>query len=114
MNSDPLFNMCEKLSAYDLKPYLTLAILLQFRKAPEGTPRKVEAQKQFFEAMSHRMHIDQSIKLTGKLLFGIEKGSEILNTVRPAGQPLVDDWDCLKSLVKLLIISPFSFFSSCL
>ncbi|KAJ4708156.1 Vacuolar-processing enzyme [Melia azedarach] len=72
----------------------------KFRKAPEGTPRKVEAQKQFFEAMSHRMHIDQSIKLTGKLLFGIEKGSEILNTVRPAGQPLVDDWDCLKSLVR--------------
>ncbi|KAI5586291.1 hypothetical protein POPTR_006G232900v4 [Populus trichocarpa] len=72
----------------------------KYRKAPEGSSRKVEAQKQFVEAMSHRMHIDHSIKLIGKLLFGIEKASEVLNTVRPAGQPLVDDWVCLKTLVR--------------
>ncbi|XP_027180211.1 vacuolar-processing enzyme-like [Coffea eugenioides] len=72
----------------------------KFRKAPEGSARKVEAQKQVVEAMSHRMHIDNSVKLIGKLLFGIEKGSEILNSVRPAGHPLADDWDCLKSLVR--------------
>ncbi|KAF5468077.1 hypothetical protein F2P56_012258 [Juglans regia] len=72
----------------------------KFRKAPEGSPRKVEAQKQFVEAMSHRMHIDDSVKLTGKLLFGIEKGPVVLNIVRPAGQPLVDDWGCLKTLVR--------------
>ena len=53
--------------------------------------------------MSHRMHIDNSVKLIGKLLFGIEKGSEILNSVRPAGHPLADDWDCLKSLVNFYI-----------
>jgi len=72
----------------------------KFRKAPEGSNRKYEAQKQFLEAMSHRMHIDNSVKLIGKLLFGIEKGPEVLETVRPAGQPLVDDWDCLKTLVR--------------
>ncbi|XP_030948088.1 vacuolar-processing enzyme-like [Quercus lobata] len=72
----------------------------KFRKAPEGSPRKIEAQKQFVEAMSHRMHIDNSVKLIGKLLFGIEKGPEVLNTVRPVGQPLVEDWDCLKTLVR--------------
>ena len=60
---------------------------------------KIEAQKQFVEAMSHRMHIDNSVKLIGKLLFGIEKGPEVLNTVQPVGQPLVEDWDCLKTLV---------------
>ncbi|KAB5553174.1 hypothetical protein DKX38_010485 [Salix brachista] len=72
----------------------------KYRKAPEGSSRKVEAQKQFVEAMSHRMHIDNSIKFIGKLLFGIEKAPEVLNTVRPAGQPLVDDWVCLKTLVR--------------
>jgi legumain len=95
---------------------------LQFRKAPEGSSRKVEAQKQFFEAMSHRMHVDQSMKLIGKLLFGIEKGSEVLNIVRPAGEPLVDDWDCLKTLVMSPILSlsfieslnTFLFLSICL
>nr|QCW05332.1 asparaginyl endopeptidase 3 [Viola philippica] len=72
----------------------------KYRKAPEGSPRKMEAQKQFVEMMSHRLHLDQSIKFIGRLLFGIDKASEVLSTVRPAGQPLVDDWDCLKTLVR--------------
>ncbi|CAK9143971.1 unnamed protein product [Ilex paraguariensis] len=72
----------------------------KFRKAPEGSARKFKAQKQFTEAMSHRMHVDNSINLVGKLLFGIDKGPEVLTTVRPAGQPLVDDWNCLKTLVR--------------
>lgn len=76
---------------------------MQYRKAPEGSPRKIQAQKDFVEAMSHRMHMDQTMKLIGKLLFGIKKGPEVLNTVRPAGQPLVDDWDCLKTMVVLLL-----------
>ncbi|PQM38388.1 vacuolar-processing enzyme [Prunus yedoensis var. nudiflora] len=72
----------------------------KYRKAPEGSPRKIQAQKDFVEAMSHRMHMDQTMKLIGKLLFGIKKGPEVLNTVRPARQPLVDDWDCLKTMVR--------------
>ncbi|WJX84944.1 legumain [Trifolium repens] len=71
----------------------------EFCKAPQGSPRKVAAQKQVLEAMSHRMHIDDNVKLVGKLLFGMKKGPEVLTSVRPAGQPLVDDWDCLKTLV---------------
>ncbi|XP_015884509.3 vacuolar-processing enzyme [Ziziphus jujuba] len=72
----------------------------KFRKAPEGSQRKVDAQKEVVEVMSHRMHIDNSVKLIGKLLFGIEKGPYVLNTVRPAGLPLVEDWDCLKTVVR--------------
>ncbi|KAE8669078.1 Vacuolar-processing enzyme [Hibiscus syriacus] len=52
--------------------------IVQYRKAPDGSARKVEARKQFMEAMSHRMHIDNSVKLIGQLLFGIERGSEVL------------------------------------
>nr|AWD84471.1 asparaginyl endopeptidase 1 [Petunia x hybrida] len=72
----------------------------KFRKAPEGSARKFEAQKQLNEAISHRMHLDNSIALVGKLLFGIKNVPEVLSSVRPAGQPLVDDWDCLKSYVR--------------
>ena len=72
----------------------------KFRKAPEGSLRKNTAQKQVLEAMSHRMHVDNSVKLIGKLLFGIEKGPEVLNAVRPAGSALVDDWHCLKTMVR--------------
>jgi len=73
-------------------------VYCQYRKAPEG-PRKNEAQKQVLEVMSHRMHIDDSVELVGKLLFGVEKAPEVLNAVRPAGSALVDDWDCLKTMV---------------
>lgn len=71
----------------------------QFRKAPEGSPRKNAAQKQVLEAMSHRVHIDSSMELIGQLLFGLEKGPEVLKAVRPAGLPLLDNWDCLKTMV---------------
>lgn len=50
--------------------------------------------------MAHRTHIDNSFKLIGKLLFGIEKSPRVLNTVRSTGEPLVDDWNCLKSMVR--------------
>ena len=56
---------------------------------------------QIVEALSHRMHVDGSVKLIGDVLFGIMKSDEILNTVRPTGQPLIDDWDCLKGMVML-------------
>ncbi|KAL5697447.1 legumain [Ranunculus cassubicifolius] len=72
----------------------------KFKKAPEGSTRKLEAQKQFVEMMTHRLHIDASMKLVGKLLFGYEKASEILDKIRPRGEPLVDDWACLKTMVR--------------
>ncbi|XP_018437086.1 vacuolar-processing enzyme alpha-isozyme isoform X2 [Raphanus sativus] len=72
----------------------------KYKKAPEGSSRKAEAQKQLLEAMSHRLHVDSSVLLIGKLLFGISEGPTVLNKVRPNGKPLVDDWDCLKTLVR--------------
>ncbi|KAF3574079.1 hypothetical protein F2Q69_00062592 [Brassica cretica] len=72
----------------------------KYKKAPEDSARKAEAQKQVLEAMSHRLHVDNSVLLIGKLLFGISEGPAVLNKVRPCGKPLVDDWDCLKTLVR--------------
>ncbi|CAA7036848.1 unnamed protein product [Microthlaspi erraticum] len=72
----------------------------KYRKAPEGSARKLEAQKQVLEAMSHRLHVDNSVMLIGKILFGMSEGPAVLNRVRSSGKPLVDDWDCLKTLVR--------------
>eukprot|EP00268_Persea_americana_P054658 TRINITY_DN6287_c0_g1_i1.p1 TRINITY_DN6287_c0_g1~~TRINITY_DN6287_c0_g1_i1.p1 ORF type:complete len:492 (+),score=83.51 TRINITY_DN6287_c0_g1_i1:314-1789(+) len=72
----------------------------KFRNSPEGSTKKLNAQKQLLDVMTHRLHIDNSMELIGKLLFGSEKGSEILKTVQPMGQPLVDNWDCLKTMVR--------------
>ncbi|EPS59704.1 hypothetical protein M569_15100, partial [Genlisea aurea] len=70
----------------------------KFRKAPEGSSRKAEAQKQLAEVMVRRSRVDISVVSIGKLLFG---SSEIMNAIRPSGKSLVDDWDCLKSLVRI-------------
>nr|AWD84470.1 asparaginyl endopeptidase 2 [Pigea enneasperma] len=72
----------------------------KYHRAREGSSRKLEAQKEFVEMMSHRMHLDHSVKFIGKLLFGMDEASEVLNAVRPAGNPLTDDWDCLRTLVR--------------
>ncbi|KAG8495421.1 hypothetical protein CXB51_013135 [Gossypium anomalum] len=49
--------------------------LEKYRKAPEGSAEKTEAQKQLVEIMSCRMRIDYSVKLIGMLLF--ERGPEV-------------------------------------
>ncbi|ERN15384.1 vacuolar-processing enzyme [Amborella trichopoda] len=72
----------------------------KYRKSPVGSIKKRNAQKELFDVMAHRLHLDNSIELIGKLLFGSEKGPEILKTVRTTGLPLVDDWDCLKAMVR--------------
>ncbi|CAL5381774.1 unnamed protein product [Camellia sinensis] len=72
----------------------------KFRKAPRGSEKKLEAQKQLIDELNQRLHIDHIMMFIGKLLFESENGLLILETVRPAGQPLVDDWNCLKTLVR--------------
>ncbi|KAK6782409.1 hypothetical protein RDI58_020205 [Solanum bulbocastanum] len=78
-----------------------LYLLSKFHDAPEGSTRKSEAYRKLSEAISEREHVDKSVKHIGQILFGVKNGPEVLNIVRPAGQPLVDDWDCLKSFVKI-------------
>ncbi|KAL2650297.1 hypothetical protein R1flu_018425 [Riccia fluitans] len=72
----------------------------KFSRAVEGSPRKMEAEKELLDTMAVRMHIDESMKMIGEVLFGAERGSAILEHVVATGQALVDDWDCLKGMVR--------------
>ncbi|GAB4837136.1 hypothetical protein Ancab_002047 [Ancistrocladus abbreviatus] len=69
------------------------------RRAPEGSEKWVKAQQELTKEITHRNHLDHSVEAIGEILFGPNNGAEELKAVRPAGQPLVDDWDCLKTLV---------------
>ncbi|URD99040.1 Peptidase C13 family [Musa troglodytarum] len=73
---------------------------LRLHKASEGSPQKLDAQKQLLQVLEHRSHVDKSVRLIGNLLFGSELGPRVLESVGAAGQPLVDDWSCLKSMVR--------------
>jgi legumain len=72
---------------------------MQYWKAREGSTRKAEAGMDLVRTINHRMHLDKSMDLIGKLLFGTENGPSRLSAVRPRGQVSVDDWDCLKNMV---------------
>ncbi|KAF3942539.1 hypothetical protein CMV_030814, partial [Castanea mollissima] len=78
-----------------------LFFLWQMYKKLENGSQKNEILKQITETMRHRTHLDGSIKLIGTFLYGPHKGSSIFNSVREPGMPLVDDWGCLKSMVRL-------------
>ncbi|TVU20154.1 hypothetical protein EJB05_36351, partial [Eragrostis curvula] len=71
----------------------------KYRNAGEDAERR-EARKRLMQEMARRSQIDSSVELIGSLLFGSDQGANVLDAVRPAGQPVADDWDCLKSLVR--------------
>ncbi|KAM0888036.1 hypothetical protein ACQ4PT_028627 [Festuca glaucescens] len=62
---------------------------------------RVNVLREISETVTHRKHLDSSIDFIGKLLFGFENGPSVLQAVRPSGKPLVDDWDCLKRMVRI-------------
>ncbi|GFP79202.1 vacuolar-processing enzyme [Phtheirospermum japonicum] len=73
----------------------------KFDRSPKGSMKRHEAQKQLLNEISSRMLVDNRIKQISRLLFGTKRGIVMLNTVRPKGRPLVDDWSCLKAFVKI-------------
>ncbi|BBG98681.1 Vacuolar-processing enzyme gamma-isozyme [Prunus dulcis] len=62
-----------------------------------GSPK---ARKQLLDEIAHRKLVDYRINKIWELLFGHQKSSKVLLNVRPQGQPLVDDWDCFKMLMR--------------
>ncbi|TYI70284.1 hypothetical protein E1A91_D08G210700v1 [Gossypium mustelinum] len=78
-----------------------ILFLWHMYKNSEDGLKKTEILKQITETKRHRIHLDGSIDLIGTLLYGPAKGSAILKSVRETGLPLVDDWQCLKSVVRL-------------
>lgn len=72
-----------------------------YKNLEDGSEKKAETLKHITETVRHRAHLDSSIELIGKFLFGPNKGSTMLNSIRASGLPLVDDWECLKSTVRV-------------
>ncbi|CAM0903617.1 unnamed protein product [Alopecurus aequalis] len=62
---------------------------------------KLRVLRELKETVVHRKHLDNSIDFIGKVLFGYENGPSKLEAPRSSGQPLVDDWDCLKKMVRV-------------
>ncbi|WJX94609.1 legumain [Trifolium repens] len=72
-----------------------------YERLDHQTEKKKEIFEKIAETVKHRKHLDGSVELIGVLLFGPTKGPSILQSVREPGLPLVDDWQCLKSKVRV-------------
>lgn len=72
-----------------------------YKRLDHQTEKKREILEKIAETVKHRNHLDGSVELIGVLLFGPTKGSSVLQALREPGLPLVDDWECLKSRVRL-------------
>ncbi|CAN7074271.1 unnamed protein product, partial [Brassica oleracea var. botrytis] len=62
--------------------------------------RRQEAQKNLLEEINHRKQIDQNIIEILRLSLKQTDVLDLLTSTRTTGQPVVDDWDCYKTLVK--------------
>nr|CAB16318.1 cysteine proteinase precursor [Vicia narbonensis] len=72
-----------------------------YQRLDHQTEKKKDTLEKISETVKHRNHLDGSVELIGVLLFGPTKGSSVLQSVRASGLPLVDDWECLKSRVRV-------------
>ncbi|KAK1378279.1 Vacuolar-processing enzyme [Heracleum sosnowskyi] len=87
--------------AIDQREADILFLWAMYKSSPKHSDKRTEILKQIRETMAQRRHLDDSISMIGKALFETGKANSILNAVREPGLPVVDDWDCLKSVVKM-------------
>ncbi|XP_024996632.1 vacuolar-processing enzyme-like, partial [Cynara cardunculus var. scolymus] len=66
-----------------------------YKRLTEGSQQKEELLKNIEEITAHRAHLDSSVDAIRGSLLGIGRG-----TGRNEGSALVDDWDCLKSMIR--------------
>lgn len=81
---------------------MILMYVIQFANAEKGSLREAHAAEELARTILHRRHLDDSVKVIGEILFAGENGIDKLNEVRPAGSVLVDDWACLKTMVRII------------
>ncbi|KAM0058405.1 putative legumain protein [Helianthus debilis subsp. tardiflorus] len=73
----------------------------KYDKMIDGSQEKADMLKQINDIKNHRAHLDSSVDAIGAQLFGSGTGFMILNSLRAQGKPIVDDWGCLKSMVRV-------------
>jgi legumain len=96
-SSSSLSTTSRPVSQYDSELFY---LQTKYEKAPKDSHQKIEAQKKLHDEINRRKTIDNNMNQITTILFGDQNGQQVLTSVRSPGQPLVDDWNCLKTLVK--------------
>ncbi|KAM7254182.1 hypothetical protein ACFE04_031864 [Oxalis oulophora] len=67
----------------------------KYKKAPLGSSDKAEALQKLTNEVNSRNKVDEAMNYIAN-----ELGSNMFYSIRSQGEPIVDDWSCLKNLVK--------------
>nr|XP_027081929.1 legumain-like isoform X1 [Coffea arabica] len=73
----------------------------RYKRMKDGSAEKVKLLEQITNTENYRKHLDGSVDIIGASLFGQERSPSVLTHVRAPGLPVVDDWECLKSMVRV-------------
>lgn len=73
----------------------------RYKRMKDGSAEKAKLLEQITSMENYRKHLDGSVDTIGASLFGQERSPSVLNHVRPPGLPVVDDWECLKSMARV-------------
>nr|XP_012568856.1 vacuolar-processing enzyme-like isoform X2 [Cicer arietinum] len=104
------FNMTTRLVSQ--KDVSLLHLKLKMEKAPDGSKDKLKAQIELDVEIAHRKNVDRNVHFIWDLMFGEDTNSTMMTRIRSASQPVIDDWDCLKMILKTYehhcgILSPY-------
>nr|XP_043629596.1 vacuolar-processing enzyme beta-isozyme-like [Erigeron canadensis] len=94
LSADPLQSF-DSMGVVDQRDADLYAMWHKHNQLTEGSEQKHDLLQKITEITEHRAHLDSSVNVIKTSLLGNEQGS-----ARPAGSPLVDDWKCLKSMVR--------------
>nr|XP_043628400.1 vacuolar-processing enzyme-like [Erigeron canadensis] len=72
----------------------------KYNRLEDGSQEKQELYENINKISAHRSHLDTSVAKIEGYLLGNKQGSSIINSVRSQGSALVDDWGCLKSMIR--------------
>ncbi|KAL2899740.1 Vacuolar-processing enzyme [Bienertia sinuspersici] len=95
------FALDTKLGVVNQRDADILFLWKKYERSRDEPEEKRKILKEITNTIKHRIHLDSSIEMIGKLLFGYSNGPFVLEAKPRPGTPLVDDWDCLKSMVRI-------------
>ncbi|KAK4752355.1 hypothetical protein SAY87_021153 [Trapa incisa] len=72
----------------------------KIKKAAEGSAEKLRAQKRLRDELSYRDRVDRTMRSIEEALLNGRPNTGSNAAVRSAAQPVVDDWDCFKGMVR--------------
>ncbi|GJP50900.1 hypothetical protein CLOM_g10053 [Closterium sp. NIES-68] len=95
-----LFAAGEKVGVVGQRDAEVLHLWHKYKNAPEDSPRKQAALSALNQAFSHRRHVDQSVRAMVAAAVGEGRADAMLKGKQAEGKALVDDWVCLREMVR--------------